>query len=333
MTDALPPRRLGAIGTLVWDCNWHPTVLAETGEPLEQWGGAVYFLSSLAATCPPGWEVEPIIKVGEDRAERAFERLASLPHVSLPGGIRAVPEQNNRVELRYHDASYRSEQLTGGVPPWTFAELEPHLPGLDALYVNYIAGTELGLEDTQKLRAAFPGLMYGDLHSLFLGEPGPAARPPRALPRSGEWLACFDIIQLNEAELGLLSGGRDWEALLRRAAEAGVKLVVVTLGPRGVRYGVAADLPADPLRWPKLRVRERRYHTGTVAPPLGELPGDPTGCGDVWGASFLAGLLARMPLEDAIVRAQRLAAEKMARADTATLYERFAAVAAPVDGC
>jgi sugar/nucleoside kinase (ribokinase family) len=115
--------------------------------------------------------------------------------------------------------------------------------------------------------------------------------------------------------------------MLRLFAEAGVKLVVVTLGPHGVRYGVAADLPADPLSWPSVRVRERRYRTGELPPPLGELPGDPTGCGDVFGAAFLAGLLGGMPLEVAITRAQRLAAEKMARPETATLYERFRGLA------
>ena len=327
MSDPLPGRRLGALGTLVWDTNWHPTVLAASGAPLQQWGGAVYSLSSLAATCPPGWQVEPIIKVGEDLVDQAFDRLASLPHLSLPGGIRRVPQPNNRVELRYHDESHRAELLTGGVPPWTFDELEPLLPHLDALYVNFIAGAEMALEDTLRLRRAFRGLMYGDLHSLFLGEPGPTARPPRALPRSGEWLSCFDVIQLNEAELFLLSSGREWDWMLRLFAEAGVKLVVVTLGPMGARYGVAADLPSDPLAWPAVRVRERRYRSGVVPPPLGELPGDPTGCGDVFGAALLAGLLGRWPLEEAIARAQRLAAEKMARPETGTLYERFAAVA------
>jgi sugar/nucleoside kinase (ribokinase family) len=215
------------------------------------------------------------------------------------------------------------------VPSWTFEELEPLLPRLDALYVNYIAGSELALEDTLRLRRSFRGLMYGDLHSLFLGEPGPSARPPRALPRSGEWLSCFDVIQLNETELLLLSAGREWEGMLRLFAESGVKLVVVTLGPHGVRYGVAADLPADPLAWPSVRVRERRYRSGVVPAPSGELPGDPTGCGDVFGAAFVAGLLGRLPLEEAIVRAQRLAAEKLARADTTTLYERFLAAARP----
>src|SRR5690606_32091736 len=57
-------RRLGAIGTFVWDRIDNPFV----GRPgvREQWGGAVYSFASLSATCPEGWVVEPIVKVGAD---------------------------------------------------------------------------------------------------------------------------------------------------------------------------------------------------------------------------------------------------------------------------
>ena len=327
MTEAPPIRRLGAVGTLVWDTNWHPSVLAGSGAPLEQWGGAVYSLSSLAATCPRGWIVQPILKVGADLAARAIDRLSTLPNLDLDPGIRSVPEPNNRVELLYQDLAHRTERLTGGVPGWTYEELEPLLPRIDALYLNFIAGSELGLADTLRLRANFPGLVYGDLHSLFLGPPGAAARPPRPLERADEWLTCFDIVQLNEAELELLSAGRDWETMLGCFAEAGVKLVVATLGERGVRYGVRAGLPEDPLAWRSAAPSDAVFESGVLPTPLGELPGDPTGCGDVWGAAFLAGLLARLPLRNAIMHAERLAAAKMDVADTATLYERLAAAA------
>lgn len=323
MADAPSVRRIGAVGTLVWDTNWHPSVLEGAGEPLQQWGGAVYSLSSFAATCPPGWVVEPIIKVGSDLADPAFERLASLPNLSLRPGLRSVAEPNNRVELLYEDTSHRTERLTGGVPSWSYDELEPLARRLDALYLNFIAGAELGLEDALRLRAGFPGLIYGDLHSLFLGAPGPNARAPQPLDRWEEWLTCFDAVQLNETEIELLSAGREWDELVARLLEAGVKLVLVTLGGEGVRYAVAADLPADPLEWPSIDPAGRDWETDLVPAPIGDLPGDPTGCGDVWGAALLTGLLARLPLREAIVRAQRLAGAKMATPETAMLYQRL----------
>ena len=57
-------RRLGAIGTLVWDHIDNP--FAAPPEPREQWGGAVYSFAALSAACPRGWRVDPIVKVGAD---------------------------------------------------------------------------------------------------------------------------------------------------------------------------------------------------------------------------------------------------------------------------
>jgi hypothetical protein len=59
------------------------------------------------------------------------------------------------------------------VPPWRWAELEPLLDGLDALYVNLISGFELDLDAATRLRGAVPGPIYGDLHSLLLGVAAP----------------------------------------------------------------------------------------------------------------------------------------------------------------
>lgn len=304
-------RRLGFVGTFVWDTNRHPSVARAGGAPLEQWGGAAYSLAALSATCPDGWTIVPMVKVGADLADEVCRHLATLPRLDRGPGIRVVPEANNRVELRYHaDAAHRDEILTGGVPPWSWPELEPLVAGLDALYLNYLSGHELGLDATRAVRAHFSGLVYGDLHSLFLGPPSGGARPPRRLERWEEWVGCFDVVQLNETELSLLAGDLDPDEALARMLELGPRLVVVTLGGRGVRY------------------QERGGAGATLAPPLGEVAGDPTGCGDVWGGSFLAGLLAGLPVEAAIERAQRLAAEKISHPDTGTLRERLALSAA-----
>src|SRR5690606_22232999 len=116
-------RRLGAIGTLVWDRIDNP--FAEPAGTREQWGGAVYSFAALSAACPPGWEVEPIVKIGSDLWERGREHLAGLPHVAPGRGLMRVDAPNNRVELRYHDLDHREERQTGGVPGWTWEELRP----------------------------------------------------------------------------------------------------------------------------------------------------------------------------------------------------------------
>jgi hypothetical protein len=311
---------LGAVGTLVWDRIWRPGAAAA----VEQWGGMTYSLASLSASCPAGWVVEPLITVGADLAERARSHLASLPSVCVGGGVRVVPEPNNVVELHYRDAAERWEHQIGGVRGWEWPELEPRLPRLSALYLNFLSGNEMELKTAMHLRAAFDGPIYADLHSLFLTPPGEGAREWRPLPDADAWLACFDAVQLNEWELGLLSGGcGPTDEVLAGILRRGPSLVLVTLGERGVRYAARGGLPDQPLAWRAGAGEEAGIRTGEVAPPLGPVEGDPTGCGDVWGGACFTGLLAGLPLERAIGRAELAAATKIRHPATAHLHQRL----------
>ena len=50
--------------------------------------------------------------------------------------------------------------LTGGVPPWTWAGLQPLLRDIDALYINLISGWELDLATAHLIRTQFKGPIY-----------------------------------------------------------------------------------------------------------------------------------------------------------------------------
>jgi hypothetical protein len=303
-------KRVGVLGTLVWDRIWHPA--ASAAEPREQWGGIAYSLSAFSACCPPGWEVVPILKVGSDLAAEAGTFLESLPRVMHRDSVRVVSEPNNRVELRYVDEANRTERLTGDVPRWSWEELKPLLYDLDALYVNFISGFELELPDARALRAGFRGPIYADLHSLFLGPPTGGPREPRPLPGGETWLGCFDVVQLNEDELRLLAGGvTNLQQAAVEAVRAGPRLLLATLGAEGALVA-SRDGSGDPTR--TLRVPTSHVRTG-----------DPTGCGDVWGSACFAGLLEGLGVEEAVSRAHRLAARKVSSAGTAHLCSELRA--------
>ena len=313
-------KRLGVLGTLVWDRIWTLEDAAR-GEPFTSWGGIAYSLASAAAARPEGWEVVPVVKVGRDLADEARELLAALPGVAAGPSLVVVPEDNNRVELRYTDGAHRGERLTGGVPGWTWEELEPHVAGLDALYVNFITGFELGLADAEALRRGFGGPLYSDLHSLFLGCPGAGTRQLRTLPEWERWAACFDGVQLNERELGTLVGAGEWTGAAARVLDAGPGLAVVTLGAEGAAYARRAGFPSSPEAWPELRgvVGGVAVEVGSV-PPESSVDGDPTGAGDVWGLAFFCGLLGGLELEAAMRRAHDVAARKLAFRGASGLY-------------
>jgi len=317
---------VGVLGTMVWD-----RIHARDGrsEPIEEWGGISYALAAASAALPPGWEVVPIIRVGRDLAERALHFLRSLPGLDLEVGVRLVPEVNNRVELRYQDQERRCERLTGGVGPWPWTELEPLLAGLDALYVNFISGFELTLPTTQQLRMGFHGPMYADLHSLMLGVDQHGMRVPQPLAAWREWLRCFDVAQVNEDELGILAArwGDPWH-FAAEAVGPELRLLVVTLGARGAAYVAAQDFTADPLSWrprgffvPQPTVRRGAARSERVPAPVTGGGSDPTGCGDVWGATFFMRLLAERDLLASLRAANAAAARNVSHRGATGLRE------------
>ena len=316
-------KRIGVIGTFVWDViHGRNPVTA----PVEEWGGITYALGALDAALPADWEIVPIIKVGEDLATRAREFLRGLRRIAPDAAPVEVPYPNQRVELRYLDEERRSEILTGGVPGWSWLGLKPLIDAarLDALYVNFLSGWELDLETMQLLRQHYRGPIYCDLHMLVWAVQPGGLRVPQPLPRVADWCACFDVLQVNEDEMATMAP--DPMALAATALAAGVSNLVVTLGKRGAVYFAApgferlADLPA------------RHAHGALSTAPRGGagalgpirtalVPGvtarvaaqdaDPTGCGDVWGATYFSRLVAGDNLDSAMRAAHRAAARNV----------------------
>ncbi|HLM68519.1 MAG TPA: carbohydrate kinase family protein [Longimicrobium sp.] len=316
--------KLGVVGTFVWDTIW-TLADVQAGRPFETWGGLAYSLAGAAAARPDGWEIVPIVKVGSDLADEAHRFMAGLPGVSPGAGVLVVPEPNNRVELRYTDAMRRGERLTGGVNAWEWDELAQRLEGLDALYVNFFSGFEMGLETAERVRASFAGPMYADLHSLFLGCPGAGVRARRSLPEWERWAACFHALQLNEDELEMLGGVAHLPVGVRagRLLEHGPGLVVVTQGGEGATAVSHPAFPDDPRAWPAWRPHSGVLRATTIPPDEAHLPGDPTGAGDVWGVTFFCGLLGGLPVEGAIRRAHRSAGRKLGVRGATGLYEHL----------
>lgn len=297
-------RVLGVIGTMVWDTIWRSR---DVRSPTEEWGGISYALAAADAMRPIPLRVRPILKLGRDLSEAGFRFLHDLPVVENVEHVAVVESPNPRVELRYEEGVRRCERITGGVPPWSWPELEPRIRGCDALYVNFITGDELGLEVAKTLRRQFRGPIYVDIHSLLLARGPGGERSPRPLMRWAEWLRCFDAVQVNEAELGTLS--KPWGDPWAFAAEMVGRepaLIFVTLGERGAAYIMAADaLPLRDRFRPSVQI-VGPVQTGKVA-AVDRAEGDPTGCGDVWGMTAFCLLLEGASVEEAIRQANTTA--------------------------
>jgi pfkB family carbohydrate kinase len=320
--------KVGILGSLVWDQIYGRDPLAPA---VEEWGGAAYALASLNASVAPGWEIVPLIKVGQDLASKAREFLGGLDRVTPGGRCVEVPAPNNRVVLHYYSTERRTERMSGGVPGWTWGELGPMVRDLDALYLNFISGFELTLGTAQALRQGFSGPIYVDLHSLLLGMQHDGVRVPKPLHDAGAWLGCFDVVQLNEDEMRQLSP--DPLSLAVDAIGAGTSLLVVTLAAKGAAYvaapgfdgwadgrtggraGGSSELDLGSKHLPPVRPSARpplsTLRSGLIPAPAVDVL-DPTGCGDVFGAAAAARLFAGDSVEAAIRHANVLAARNAA---------------------
>jgi sugar/nucleoside kinase (ribokinase family) len=277
-------------------------------EPVEEWGGISYALGALEATLPSDWSIVPLVKVGSDLAPRANEFLSTLTRRAENCRFVEAPQPNNRVTLHYQNLERCAEQMSGGVAAWSWSQLGPMVADLDAIYVNFISGFEMPLETARDLRRRFSGPIYVDLHSLFLGVDDSGMRVPEAPTDVTGWFSCFDIVQLNEDEMGLV--GDNPVEVAERALASGVGLFIVTLGDKGAEYYSAGDFgiqqrSAGHAR-PSAPIRTARVPACHVEQPL-----DPTGCGDVFGAAAVSYLLRGVTVEQALRQANALAAANL----------------------
>jgi hypothetical protein len=281
-------KRIGVIGTFVWDVIHGRDPVQR---PVEEWGGITYALSAFDAALPDDWQVVPLARVGADLWPRARQFVASMRRAAPDAAPIEVPAPSNRVRLAYTTDELRSEVLQGGVPPWHWSGLAPLLRDLDALYVNLISGFELDLETMQMVRQHFHGPIYCDLHSLLLGIHADGTRFPQGIANPEAWFACADMLQVNELEMSMMAS--DPMALAARALGTGMQSLIVTLGRRGAVYVVAPGF--DSLRdlgRPPAAVPGPVRTALLPAEPSEVNPGDPTGCGDVLGATHFSRLLA-----------------------------------------
>jgi sugar/nucleoside kinase (ribokinase family) len=303
-------QRIGVIGSFVWDVIYgrDPRSL-----PVEEWGGIAYTLSGLDAALSDDWEIVPLVKVGDDLAVRAGEFASRLEHIAPDAAVIEVPYPNSRVELRYVSDERRTEVLTGGAPAWSWLGLKPVLEAarLDALLINFLTGWELDLETMRLIRQHFRGPIYCDLHMLAWAVQPTGLRTLRPLPNVREWCECFDFLQVNEEEMTMLAP--DSMTLAATALHAGVRSLVVTMGKRGAVYFAAPDFDRiDDMRASRpLGASLGPVRTALVDAQVADQGGDPTGCGDVWGATYFSRLLAGDNLNDAMLAAHRAAARNV----------------------
>ena len=267
-------RRIALLGTINRD-----TIRTQDGVKTESFGGILYSLFPLSAITKDRADIFPIVNVGEDMREVVTRFLEPCENIHFDG-ISFVPEKNTHCFMVYDEVGNKQETLLGGVPKLTFDQLKPYFSA-DAIVVNFITGMELELETLQEIRKASTASIFMDLHSLTLGVDDQNRRFWRVPDRWEEWIACADVIQMNEQEAALLAGDdldTDEETITfgERLLSKGSSVVIITRNKNGshaiYQSGGKTILHHSPPQ------------------PAGE-PHDETGCGDVFLMGFMTSYL------------------------------------------
>lgn len=248
------------------------------GRTITGYGGILYNIFGLSRLLGDRAEILPICNLGADVCDPVQRLLNTLNNVN-PIGIHRVDSKNNHCIMTYKASGERNEIFEGFVPAISIRQLES-TRDCNIAMINFISGRDLTLRTLKRFRADFNGKIYLDFHTLSLGLHRGGERFFRKPARWKEYIECCDILQMNRAEFGLLSGCRAPDrqhltSFFEDRMAGGNRVMIVTLGERG----------ASMVRKVEMRPKVD-FLTGAIPDEIV----DTTGAGDVFSAGFCYGL-------------------------------------------
>jgi len=277
------------VGTINKDSITYPD-----GRQLSSYGGLLYSIVPLAQLTGAACKISPIVNLGKDCHEDVFRILNQYPNVNTEL-VTVVEEANNHCHLTYTSQEFKQEILSGGVPLIKYSALKKALHS-DLFLLNFISGNDINLETLDKFRSEYSGQIYIDIHSLTLGKTNSGQRYLRQPDRWQDYCSAADYLQMNIEEFKLLSGKEltldNQKLFFEQFGKHRLRALLVTCGNQGAYLTGQISSNTDCLRI-------------STEPALADA--DTTGCGDIFGASFCAGILSSMTIESSARLAVRTA--------------------------
>ena len=243
------------------------------GSIFEDFGGITYSIITLANLLKKT-RIIPIAYIGKEDYHSFENLLSTFPNVDL-SFILFSDKGSNRNVLRYKENGEREEFFKKITPPIEIKSLLTHLDA-DASLINFIKNDDLSFETLKTFSYAYRNTLYIDIHSLLREVDEKGRFVLRSIPNWQRWISMGDIVQMNRGEARAITGIdikslEDVQNLALLLLGFGCKVINITLGEKGT---VVA--------W---KERDKKHAEYIPAPQVDVV--DPTGCGDVYGASFL----------------------------------------------
>ncbi|MBI4429466.1 MAG: carbohydrate kinase family protein [Ignavibacteriales bacterium] len=241
----------------------------------ESYGGIFWAVATLANILSVEDTVYPVFGAGDDEHDAVLEKLRLYRNVDVRG-IFKFKGPTNQVHLFYdRQGRHRTECSKHISDPIPFPRISPYRD-VDGILINMVSGFDITLETMDLIRMAvreehIP--IHFDFHSLTLGVDAEFKRFRRPVTNWRRWCFMVNSLQLSEEEAaGLSTEQFNEQSFVHHALSVMANGLIITRDRRG------GTLFRQELK----KVME--YHFGGI--PTNAV--DPTGCGDVFGAAFLA---------------------------------------------
>jgi sugar/nucleoside kinase (ribokinase family) len=251
----------------------------DSGVTEQSFGGIFFSLVTLSALMAPTDTVHPVFGIGEAEHDDFLKMLEKYPNIDT-SGIFKLKGNTNHVHLFYdNERNSRIECSKHISDPIPFNKIRPYLD-TDGILINMISGSDITLETLDKIRMSVRDVrtpIHFDFHSLTLGIDQDYKRFRRPLADWRRWCFMLNSIQMSEDEAsGLTAENFDEPTLVNHLMSLMVSAFVVTRGDRG----------ATAILQENKKLSRYDFPGASFGPVV-----DPTGCGDVFGASFLHSFL------------------------------------------
>lgn len=288
----MKPLKIAVIGTINQDVIIFPNKKRKTSL-----GGIAYNICTLAALLKNQAQIFPICNVGANRYPQFLKFFSKFPNLKL-NGIKKVPQKHNTCLMYYGQNQNREEYLQGKVPSLNFTQLKPFLE-FYAILINFISGWDMSLVTLKKIRKQFQGIILLDIHSLTLEIDKDHKRLLRKPKNWRAYAKCCDILQMNKTELETVLNKKlksdDLISGTKNILKLGPKIFILTLEEDGAI-----------ICW---KVGKKICLKKIAGIPIKKAV-DNIGCGDIFGAAFLADYLINKNIIKSALLANYLAAKK-----------------------
>ena len=224
---------IAVLGAVVYD-----EIITHDNQRIESYGGITYNVAALSSLVGDECDIVPVSNVGADRYDAVMDLIGSMNGVRTDG-LKKWDGKLTHAQLIYRGTNYRDEFVRNMMRPFTLADLEPALE-CDGIIINFVNGTELDLPTLTELRRRTRAAMYLDMHNVMVrfGE-GTGKQNFIDFSDWQEWVAQFDLVQMNEFECEKVLNVKPDDAYeyldaAQWVLHAGPKAVFITMGPNGI---------------------------------------------------------------------------------------------------